>query len=379
MSSTNGGKLISEMNTFLNDSEVSTDNTSENELPFESLDDFSTDPVGFNELSLRMLNKVEDIFDLAVKYNRHSSRYLQYCAHLEKGIKYLGSACLTKIALQKKNYSFPELGQLSTEKLYRMASFHFRKLDAALTEYKQKHHEMDDALLDMQFRYFNLLQRLRATETRIHKYQTQFYTTDSPDYSPVIHGLAFSDESWVRRIHKQYDEPASFRHSSSYPLLAVNEIKSGEILSIVPVPQTAEAAVCEVWDVDQAFDGGAQELTTVTEQFSEETAPAVGTKAPTALEPTTLNTQTQEVTAEVPASDDENSVEDDISLIKEAELPPSLIIMSQVMLRSEEAGDGSLTFTEDETRILLADPYFCQFQPQLAAQLREAQSEYNSG
>ena len=433
MSTTNGGKLISEMNAFLNDSEVLTDSVSENELPFESLDDFSTDPLGFNELALKMLNRVEGVFDLAVKYNRHSSRYLQCCAHLEKGIKYLGSACLTKIALQKQKHTFPALGQLSTEKLYRMVSFHFRKLDAALTEYQQKHHELNDKLLDMQLRYFSLLQRLCATEERIYKYNERSFTEVKEDYSPVVRGLAFSGKSWSRSIHEQYDEPASFRNFSSFSPMQVlgvgkmgageegirleSEVRSNDARDIAPAPEqqdeglslhgtvaeksiTDDGAVCAGQDGEHALGGDVSDPAAVSEQSLEGTtlddaekdvlddgAVCAGQDGEHALggdvsDPAAVSGQSQEGTGldEAAVSEADGSEEDDdLTMITEPNFSPSSIIMSQVIARSVEAGDGMLSFTEEEMRILLSDPEFREYRPHLAAQMRDFLAEIDSG
>ena len=82
-------KMIDEMNEFLtNDPQACVNEAAEPEdgLPFESIDSYSTNPIGFENMSLKMLNKVDTVFDLAVLYNRHSSKYLKKCAQLEKGI-----------------------------------------------------------------------------------------------------------------------------------------------------------------------------------------------------------------------------------------------------------------------------------------------------
>ena len=193
-----GKELINEMNEFLSE-DVNITASDDDALPYETLDDYSLDPIGFGEMTRKMLDQVDDIFALAVKYNRRSSQYLKLCMNLERGIKYLGSCCLTKYAMEVQNakYTFPELGQLSTEKLYRMASFQFRKIDRALNEYKQEKHDIDDTLLDLQFRYFNLLQRLRSTEVKISNYRFNYYYGDKRNYDPIKHGLAFSEKSWT--------------------------------------------------------------------------------------------------------------------------------------------------------------------------------------
>ena len=222
MEQTDDKKLIAEMDEFLTDDAQTCPAAAadpEDGLPFESIDSYSTNPIGFEAMSLKMLTKVEAVFDLAVLYNRHSSKYLKKCAQLEKGIKYLGTLCYTKHALERKKQTFPSLGQLSTEKLYCMASFHFEKLDRALSEYIEQKHEIDDALLDMQFRYFSLLERIRSTEVKLHKYDDCLYYGQE-NYDPVINGFAFSEKSWTKSCHDTEHEAPAFRHSPAFPLPA---------------------------------------------------------------------------------------------------------------------------------------------------------------
>ena len=212
-------KMIAEMKRFLSDKakagKSADDAKAEENLPFESIDSYSTDPVGFGEMSLRMMNKVEFVFDLAVKENRFSPKYLKRCTQLEKGIKYLGSLCVTKYALQTKGQTFPQLGQLSTEKLYCMTSHHFRKLDMAVTEYMFEHRDVPDRLFDMEMRYFNLLERLRSTEVKIEKFRDR-YIFGPEDYSPIIHGMAFSGKNKSRSIYEKHDEAPAFRHAPAF-------------------------------------------------------------------------------------------------------------------------------------------------------------------
>ena len=93
----NGELILDEMDAFFaGNTAVSASEADDDGLPFESIDDFSTDPVGFEEMAQRMLAKTEAVFDLTAVYNRHSKKYLKACAMLEKGIKYLGSICITR-------------------------------------------------------------------------------------------------------------------------------------------------------------------------------------------------------------------------------------------------------------------------------------------
>ncbi|MBQ6480075.1 MAG: hypothetical protein IJI45_03060 [Anaerolineaceae bacterium] len=49
-------------------------------------------------------------------------------------------------------------------------------------------------------------------------------------------------------------------------------------------------------------------------------------------------------------------------------------ILFRAMERSEDFEDGEITFTEDEARMLLADPLFCSEEPELAEDIRNALS-----
>lgn len=206
-----GGKLMDEMDTLLNAASADADAA---ELPFESIDDFSTEPVSFEEMCGRMLERVEMIFDLSTVYNRQSAEYLQTCALLERGIKYLAGCCITKAALEENKVPMPSLGQLSLEKLYGMASFNFRKLDTAVTEQIRKFgRKYSPELLDMEFRYFSLLSRLRATQKKKYNYFFNFYYCDKRNDETVT-GKAFNGGYNCGPA----SEPPVFRRPSAFPM-----------------------------------------------------------------------------------------------------------------------------------------------------------------
>ncbi len=211
-------KLLDEMDAFISENADVTSGADDDGLPFEPFDAFSTDPVEFEEMSERMLTKVENLFDLTRVYNRHSSGYLKAFALLERGIKQLGSVCITKAALRAHNAVLPELGQLTTQKLYRMASFNYRKLDTALTENLQKRNDLYPELTDAFFRCFSLLQRLRATERKIYNYFSNKYFRQE-NYAPAIEGFAFSPKSWTKSYISGKEEAPAFRSAPAYPVL----------------------------------------------------------------------------------------------------------------------------------------------------------------
>ena len=349
-----GGKLVDEMNTFL-EKDVSTSvdaaASEDDALPFETIDDYSTDPLSFSDMSLSMLKRVETLFDLAVKYNRRSSQFLKYCGQLEKGIRYLGSCCLTKNALEtKNNVSFPELGQLSTGKLYRMTSFHYRKIERALNEYLAEKGETNDSLLDMQFRYFNLLQRLRSTETKIYNHDFNF-TFGKKDYDPIVNGLAFSEKSWSKGVHWR-EKPAVFRQAASLPMLAEPGLEMKTV-----------SGLCE----PESGNEDPETVANVLPETAEEPQSHSENEKSDSREEESLDNILPALTADSCQPEDDDS-----------DLPESMKILNRVVERSQKNGDGALDITPEELKFLAEDPVFAEIDPELAADFRSILMEADS-
>ena len=76
-----GTDLLTEMEAYVTEeAAAAAEADAENALPFESIDDYSTEPASFSEMSLKMMDVVETVFDLAAVYNRRSPEYLKSCA-----------------------------------------------------------------------------------------------------------------------------------------------------------------------------------------------------------------------------------------------------------------------------------------------------------
>ena len=218
MAQVSGETLLNELDEFVSAASAES-SADEAAMPFEAFEDYSTDPVSFCDMSKLMLGKVDDVFDLAVKYNRRSSQYLKAVGKLEQGIKYLASCCVTKTAMKENSYDVSAIGQLSTEKLYRMASYHFRKIDRGLTEYIEENKgEVDFDLLDMEYRYFNLLNRLRATEVKVYRYNLSHSFGEEKSDS-LLRGNAFTKQSCNNYFNEQNTEPAAFRRARAFSAL----------------------------------------------------------------------------------------------------------------------------------------------------------------
>ena len=374
MARTNGELLIVETDKYLSENTpVETD--TENTLPFEVIDDYLDDPVGFGDVTGKLFSKVRCVFDLAVKFNRHSSDYLKSLAHLEKGIKYLGGSCLQKYALEQKKYVFPELGQLNTANLYTMTAIHFNKIDRALTEYMKEHQVVNDALLDMEYRYYHLMERLRATEVKIHNYDKKRYSEDE-DYNPVIHGLAFSEKSWNKSAH-EHDEPMAFQRARSFSFPHPSGVMD-QALAQVPGSGDQGPDVSGQTEITVENEGMMREQlsrkTVASDQESEQVSIVSGQQTEE-MDPRDLNlcgsVSNDADSKLMPILDFDNYPED--------KLPQCMRIMEQVDMRSRKQGLDYLGFTESEMRFLASDPLFDVIEPEIAAEIRKQLAEYDSG
>ena len=373
MTQVNGEKLMNEMNGFLNDA-AKENSDAEIALPFEAFEDYSTNPVSFNEQSKLMLQKVDAVFDLAVKYNRRSSQYLKACGQLEQGIKYLASGCMTKIALEAKKHELPDLGQLSTEKLFRMTSYHYRKIDRALSEYiREKNGEVDDALLDMEFRFYNLLNRLRSTEVKIHDYNEKRYRGEE-DYSPVVGGLAFTEKSWNRSFNEEHIEPASFQRARAFSGISEIGNQKSEITNgqgpVSSGQVTADSSL-------QPVDGGNEEgrIKNEENEVSDNTSHS-SLQTPTFSEAADSSLQTPHY--------DEVSNTSEAELKHITEYSPYLDILKNAVMRAPQdpAHPDQIvySFTTEEMILLSKDKEFAEVFPDMAADIRaEVIKMYGSG
>ena len=436
MAETNGGELMREMNTYLNQAE-SGQSDEDTALPFESISDYLGDPTGFNDVTAKLLKKVSAVFDLAGKFNRHSPEYLKSLAQLEKGIKFLGSSCLQKHALEMKNYDFPELKQLNTTNLYTMAALHFNKLDRALTEYMDEHQNVDDGLLDMEYRFYNLMERIRATEVKIYNYRDNYYLGNG-NSNPIIHGLAFSEKSWTKSLH-EHDEPMAFQRAKAFQFKSEIRNQKSEIQAeneegrMKKEEKTVASGQCSVDSENKEYSSGrsSENEGMVREQFSKKKTEISGQWSVVSGQLAADSSQQSVDDGNVDGrmkNEEESSADDqcsivnketsdagltesgshentesnetsedsdntshsslltpncseaaDSSLLTPSELPEFIKILERVSMRSRLHNLDYLGFTETEMRQLAADPGFAQFQPEMAAEMRKALSEHDSG
>ena len=210
---TNGEKILKEMNEF----HVPEQNAGDGDLPFESLEDYSLDPIGFEEAAAMVNEQVEHFFDLSVKYNHQSADYLEICGFLERGIKYLGSVCMTKTYLNYKKQVFPKLEDLSTHRLYAMVSFNLRKLNRTVSERMAASDQIPAKWLDMQFRFINLTERLKSTESKIY-HCLVWGEGDDIDKAEERERM-FTEKAFNIHYVKKYVKKPVFRQAPAFPIL----------------------------------------------------------------------------------------------------------------------------------------------------------------
>ena len=149
------------------------------ELPFEPPDEFSNAPFEFENSTENLWEDTQIIYYHSAVENRFSENYLKLCGRLEKNIRRLGSLCLTKAVLEQKGMTFPNLSSLDILELVKMVSFHLRKSHAAFRGIYYDNNFIGMAYLSWEFSWFELGNRLKATEVRIDKIRSGKLNADA--------------------------------------------------------------------------------------------------------------------------------------------------------------------------------------------------------
>ena len=236
-------------------------------LPFETIDDIEILPIEYEEEQSILLNRAEDLFVMCQRYNRRSKGFIEACTYLDQSIRSLASVCITRVVNVKFGKAFPELHNLSTYKLFMMASFNFRKVNAAMEEEMREKKVFPMGLMGMLLRCHQTLERLRSTEAKIAKINTgEISASDLFKRSRT-----FTEKSPNKYYTPQQNEAPVFREAISFPIiknaeLGIRNAESGnaefgvrnaelEIASEVSVPEVIETGE-ETHDTD---DRGAEE------------------------------------------------------------------------------------------------------------------------
>ena len=209
-------------------------------LPFETIDDIEILPIEYEEEQSILLNRAEDLFVMCQRYNRRSKGFIEACTYLDQSIRSLASVCITRVVNVKFGKGFPELHNLSTYKLFMMASFNFRKVNAAMEEEMREKKVFPTGLMGMLLRCHQTLERLRSTEAKIAKINTgEISASDLFKRSRT-----FTEKSPNKYYTPQQNEAPVFREAISFPIIKNAEFGmrnvESEITSEVSVPDVIE-------------------------------------------------------------------------------------------------------------------------------------------
>ena len=141
-------------------------------LPAESFENFSEAPLTFEEMAAGMRADLEKVYTLTGNMNRYSADYPTVCRQLERMIRRVGSCCVTKAVLEQKGFEFKSLDNLNVKDLYCMVSFNFRKTRTAYHDSERMKDCADMGLLELECRWVDLAEQLKATEEKIRLIRT---------------------------------------------------------------------------------------------------------------------------------------------------------------------------------------------------------------
>lgn len=320
-----GIKFLNETRNSSNKAEQTASSENEQNIYNEDICDFRLDPIGFEEVTSQVMERVDDVFDLTTRCSRFAPQFLIHCAQLEAGIRYLAGAALTKAAFLDKKRKFPKLEQLSLNKLYMMTSWTFRKINAALDEEKKKSGTVTPGLWKAMLRTLSLLNRLKASEGQIYnRYRKAFWSDRRVAWEKML-----TSESYNRDYTRQNIQTPVFRQSPAFS----------------PLRGTAETI----------------EMISEPEQENKEQSPIISYQEPD------LPVQ------EAPVVSDRSH---QIEIIPDSSSKAELSCGVGGGCPEDENQNSGCSF--DEMRGLLQDPKFLMREPELAAAFREILSMLDS-
>ena len=184
-------------------------------LPRENPELFSEDPLTFEEMTIALWEDVVTGYCFSKVLNRFSEKYLISSRNTAKGISKLASCCLTKAVLEKKGFVFPDLARLNIEELYKMVSSNFRKCHAAIAGTQNNNYQMWSQLMEMEFIWYALAERLKATEDKIRNIRDGKINVDSL----IRQAEYFRQSSGTAQPRPQGPKQLPPAHAKAFPIM----------------------------------------------------------------------------------------------------------------------------------------------------------------
>ena len=219
-------------------------NSMSERLPLEEPDMFSTDPLDFEESTLALLEDVQEIYEYTQILNRFSDKYQKVSWALAKGLAKLASCCVTKAVLEKKGFRFPKIETLEIPSLFCVAAFNFRKCHAAIKETTNKNYPMWARLIEIEFGWHSLYERLLATEEKIRNILSGKINVDSMiDRARMFLKRPAAAKQQQGQSSQAARRPASYSFIGPVVREMTEKAKALQVPAAEPVPAVQNAPV----------------------------------------------------------------------------------------------------------------------------------------
>ena len=327
---------------------------------------FSTDSMSFEDITAGIMEQTEDLFAVTRTCDRFSPEYLKLCKLLVRSVNHLGSCYLTKTALIIKHYDESKLKILTSERLYEMMSFNFRKTEAALNEKKQTKKEFDTDLFTQMLTFAQVMGRLRTTQTRVR--DLELGIKDPCDY---VRSTGFFNNA-DGTPYKRDKQAAPFRDYPSYELRH-EVLQEAEIRKQLEAASEQSALPEPVTDAVSSADG---EGAVIEGAYVEKEEPSVPEESVSSENESSAECGISE-SSSLPPCVGGGLPSDRPKLI--TELPSYKEVLEQIMRRGGISEDGVMNLTIDEICTMLCDEEFRRDEPVIAMHFYQILDRYNDG
>ena len=388
-------------------------------LPSDVVDPFAsqdTDPLSIMNLTFVSLKGwIED----AKKAPYYTERFVDLSKLVMKGVTTMGRGLVT---LHKRGEDL-SAAPMQIEDLISVGSYHFRKSYLGVVQFSAKRPEIGERLLLNQLRWADMLLRLYKTKEKLSekpgirsnrpeikdggdtdaakaKLGGQENTAGQLSAASPFDSLdsLFVDRSQSLASPSSLNEPAAFSAQRALSALDGSRQCGKRKAKARGDRHTADAKTaqrdCHPYCAEDQSNPKPEEKASETEIPEAPKTPdrrieeSITKSENTEHEETPGDFPDQDRFPEIPEPDPmpDPGPEEHIhkgnrppEIPYPDPIPETVKIMQNVFSRSEANGDGTLSFTIDEMRVLAADPIFADMEPRLAADIRNALAEYDSG
>ena len=259
--------------------------------PFEPIDTYSTDPLGFIETARMLEAEANNAFLWIRRLNHESPLFLKISAKFEKMLNQLGSICITKAVIeQRKENTFEFDGYLrgiTIDWLRGMAAFNFRKIYDTYMD-AQDNFSFNQEAFALSLRLAALDKRLHATAEKIEQIKAGKVKVELQEKAPELKELNSTETgSWnkdqgssepvYQDASVDQDPENQNENQNTAPLTASgrslpidrNAIREWEKQNFLP-DEISEAAQAAETDVSPAAYDQAEETNDLTDAHTDE-------------------------------------------------------------------------------------------------------------